>query len=428
MRNNLKTLAGSALCLLSLAACSTKGNAVKDGNVATLGVKEQPSTACDGIDPEFMILSDNQHKVMHRINDFSLRLLRMECDKGSKVMSPVSVAYVLAMLANGADGDTRSELLATLANNGVDISEVNEALKAYSNMLVASRSKDAGMFMANSIVVNNRFTLNDTYVKDMQGQYDALVKPADFSSPSAVSDINAWCSQKTEGMIDNMVSQLSPQDLAVLLNAVYFNGAWARQFSKDLTAEEQFYGYTRDIKTVKMMQQTENFGYATYRGSQVLQMPYAGGRYCMYVLLPADGQSIRETLATLDAKAFGKMTASMDSRKVNVKMPTFTTDTEMPLIDDISRLGAPAIFSSGADFSRMTDRSVYVSRMQQKARIEVTENGTKAAAVTMAGVMLTSIRPEIQEPVTFHANRPFAYFITDAQNGVILFVGQYTGN
>ena len=147
----------------------------------------------------------------------------------------------------------------------------------------------------------------------------------------------------------------------------------------------------------------------------------------MTVLLPNEGKGIDEMMKSLNAESFAKMHQNMENCMVNLKLPKFTTETKLDLNDIISKLGAPMIFNpSHANFSHLADGKFFVSKMLQKAKIEVSEQGTKAAAVT-AAVMLTSLAPTQIRNVEFFANRPFVYAITDHQSGAILFMGQYTG-
>ena len=147
----------------------------------------------------------------------------------------------------------------------------------------------------------------------------------------------------------------------------------------------------------------------------------------MKLIIPKAGKSISEVMKEMDADKLQKLSNDMDRCQVDLKFPKFTTEMDLSLNQIISKLGAPSIFQPGtAGFSRFANGSFYVSKMLQKAKIEVSERGTKAAAVT-AAVMLTSLGPHEMKRVEFHANRPFVYFITERNSGAILFMGQFLG-
>ena len=132
-------------------------------------------------------------------------------------------------------------------------------------------------------------------------------------------------------------------------------------------------------------------------------------------------------MASMDGGKFQALQRSMEKCNVDLKIPRFTTEVDLPLNDIISALGAPLIFSPQADFSQFARGDFYVSKMFQKAKIEVSEEGTKAAAVTAAIMMMSAVRPEKKRNVVFHADSPFAYIISENSTGSIYFMGQYTG-
>ena len=127
------------------------------------------------------------------------------------------------------------------------------------------------------------------------------------------------------------------------------------------------------------------------------------------------------------AEVWQQLNEQMDSTLVNVSLPRFETDTDIDLVPIMSKLGMPDAFDDKkADFSRFCNVPVYIELMKQVAKIKLDEEGTEAAAVTVIGVVETSIGPEPQY-VTFHANHPFLYVISEQQTGAVLFIGQYTG-
>lgn len=146
----------------------------------------------------------------------------------------------------------------------------------------------------------------------------------------------------------------------------------------------------------------------------------------MTVILPNENKSVSEIINGLDTKKLHEMNESMEKCIVDLKLPRFSTTTETKLNNPIAKLGAPSMFlSDKADFSNMSATSMYVSAMLQKAKIEVSEEGTKAAAVT-ASIMTMSALPDLEpRRVSFHANRPFIYMITEENTGAIFFIGEY---
>lgn len=411
----------AAMAATTLGSCATKKTQQeKDDNLVE-------TTKGNDIDDTFLILSDAERSAVEKTNEFALNLFRTQASMDSKVVSPVSVAYLMGLLANGANGSTQSEIMKALSMNGTSLSTLNETYNAIIKT-ASSHDTQAQVNIANCVTVNKQVTLKDSYTATMRKTYNASVESMDFASSKALAKINSWCSKQTEGMIPKIIDQLDPSATAVLMNAVYFNGTWANKFDKDDTKTENFSGYTRDIKKVPMMHQEKKFSYTDNSDFAAVTLPYGNGSFSMTVILPANGKSTTDILKSLNAKTLEKTQLDMTECVVDLKLPRFSTTTETQLNKPISALGATSMFQPGkADFSNMTDASMFVSTMLQKAKIEVNERGTKAAAVTAAIMTMSMLQPEEPRHVTFHANRPFIYLITERYSGAIFFIGQYTG-
>lgn len=418
-----KTAAMTGLATMALASCASSGKAMKDNNASQATKTEN----MNDIDNNFLILSDSQRDAIAKGNDFALNLFRKQAGMDSKVVSPLSVAYLMGILANGANGNTQAEIMKTLGMDGVSLQTINETYRAIMNMS-GRYDQQTTINIANCMAVNNSISLKDGFKKTIADLYSADVESMDFASGDALKHINGWCSRQTNGMIPKIIDQLDANATAVIMNAIYFNGTWEKKFDKKGTKVEAFHGYTRDIKRVPMMQQNAKFYYASNSDYAAVNLPYGNGSYSMTVILPNEGKSVGDIISKLDAKIFAEIGNSMENCIVDLKLPRFTIETSTLLNKPLSELGAPSMFNPGtADFGNISDTPMFVSAMLQKAKIEVSETGTKAAAVT-AAIMLMSALPD-KEPrrVQFHADRPFVYAITERNTGAIYFIGEYTG-
>lgn len=411
---------------LMLASCGSSKNTVKgvgmdDMDDMVVSRNDQP------IDEGYLILSDAQRDIVDNNNAFALNLFRQMDGMDSKVVSPMSVAYLMGMLANGAGGQTRQEIMSAIGCKDVDIDQLNEFYK----MMIARSGKldkSVTVNVANYIALNNHYHLKDAYAKTMQDAYQAGVESLDFSSSSTVNHINKWCSKHTDGMIPEMIKDVDASAVSYIMNAIYFNGTWEEKFDKSQTKLENFRGFTRDVKKTQMMHRNGDYMYTDNDMFSAVSIPYGNGGYKMTVILPNEDKTIFDVVKSMDAKSLCELPYKMDKCVVDLKLPRFSTSLELPLNDIISKLGAPTMFTSSANFSNFANGDLYISKMLQKAKIEVSEEGTKAAAVTMAMVAMTALNPAEPRHVQFHANRPFVYMITEASTGAILFMGQYTGS
>ena len=421
----MKTFALMGMTAMVLSACRTARveKAAENGN-ANWSVNEE-------VDESFLILSDAQHEMVNNNNSFAFSLYNKTMGMNSRVVSPLSVTYLMSMLANGADGETQQQILATLGWAGEGIQQPSlQDINDYSRMLIektARLDKAVTVEIANYVAVNKEFKLNSKFQKSVERDYKAGVESLNFTSPSTLKHINDWCNDRTHGMIPSIINELDPDAVSYLMNAIYFNGTWKDKFSKEETKQEMFRGYTRDIQYVDMMHRHGEYFYADGDGYSAVSIPYGNGAFRMTVILPSEGSFLRDVMASMDGGKFQELQRSMEKCNVDLKIPRFTTEVDLPLNDIISALGAPLIFSSQADFSQFARGDFYVSKMFQKAKIEVSEEGTKAAAVTAAIMMMSAMRPEKKRNVVFHADSPFAYIISENSTGSIYFMGQYTG-
>ena len=421
----MKTFALMGMTAMVLSACRTTRveKAAENGN-ANWSVNEE-------VDESFLILSDAQHEMVNNNNSFAFSLYNKTMGMNSRVVSPLSVTYLMSMLANGADGETQQQILATLGWAGEGIQQPSlQDINDYSRMLIEKTErldKAVTVEIANYVAVNKEFKLNSKFQKSVERDYKAGVESLNFTSPSTLKHINDWCNDRTHGMIPSIINELDPDAVSYLMNAIYFNGTWKDKFSKEETKQEMFRGYTRDIQYVDMMHRHGEYFYADGDGYSAVSIPYGNGAFRMTVILPSEGSFLRDVMASMDGGKFQALQRSMEKCNVDLKIPRFTTEVDLPLNDIISALGAPLIFSPQADFSQFARGDFYVSKMFQKAKIEVSEEGTKAAAVTAAIMMMSAVRPEKMRNVVFHADSPFAYIISENSTGSIYFMGQYTG-
>lgn len=422
-KNRVKNTAIIGITALAITSCVSSCKAQKDNAIVNTNNIERT----EDMDNNYLILSDAQLSAVSKSNSFAFNLFRTQAGMDSKVVSPLSVAYLMGMLANGSEGNTQAEIMNALGMSNVSLQTLNEAYKAIINT-ASNLDKQTTVNIANCIAVNQQISLKEEYKKAMSQTYNAQVVSMNFAG-DALKRINSWCDKQTNGMIPSIINQLNPNALTVIMNAIYFNGTWDKKFDKKDTKKEPFKGYTRDIKRVDMMQQKAKFDFIEQNDFSAINLPYGNGTYEMTIILPHDGKSTTEIMEKLDAEKLSELNNNMEKCIVDLKLPRFSTSTETQLNKPISNLGAPSMFIAGkADFNKISDTPMFISSMLQNAKIEVSEEGTKAAAVT-AGVMMMSALPSSQPRlVEFHADHPFVYIITERHTGAIFFIGQYTGD
>ena len=382
-------------------------------------------------------LTRSQIQLVSSGNTLACNMLKIIASQHSEsfIFSPISLEYALAMVNNGAAGETENQIRDVIGFGDRSVKEVNEFYKYLTENLL-NVDNTVAMNIANAQVFNTAIGDESKYNKDyknaLTGYYNALFEGYDFAKDNkkALSAINSWASKQTEGMINPLLDELDPYSATLLMNAIYFKGSWADKFDSSFTRKEDFTKGDGAKTKVDMMNQTSNVSYYFDKNCSAISKTYGNGAFKMTFILPDEGITTAELAKGLDRTALERIIKRKGSEEVIIKIPKFETSFTIELNDMLKSLGMVDAFNpTKADFSSMSSHlSLYISRVLQKARIKVEEKGTEAAAVTVIEMKLTSAIPSPGEPLTFYATRPFLYTISEVSTGAILFMGQYNGD
>lgn len=351
-------------------------------------------------------------------NTFAAGLFR-EARKtiGAEFISPYSAYAALAMVMNGADGETLSAMQNVF---GLPADELNLYLKT----LADRYNVDQSVSVANSVWLNGDFTerVREEFLQTVADYYAAEAFAADFYDPRTREDMNHWVEEKTLGRIHNMMEQLDPAMVMVLFNCLTFDGKWADPFEVDNTKEEDFHKDDGTVTRVQMMEgKAENyFETETYVG---FSKNYED-KYYFRAYLPKEGMTASKLAETLTAEQLTNP-GTYDG-KAHIKMPKINFRSEgMDLIPALRELGMGNAFGT-ADFSKLTKSGelIHISEVMQKTYLEIDEEGTKAAAATEVGMKCYAVAPQPIEHNVF-LDQPFVYAIYDSYNDIPLFIGIY---
>lgn len=323
------------------------------------------------------------------------------------VVSPYSAGMLLSMLEAGAEGETRVELDNAL--NGASFGkEDNES------------DGDVVVESTNSVWISDDFSVRNRYVSLLENHYDAFITTQNFSDPATVQAINNWCSEHTSGKITKIIDRIGPDMVMILVNALYFNAPWASAFDEDATAEGIFHGRNGDA-SVPMMSRRAMYNYAEYQGARMIEVPYEGGRYAMYLVLPPSGMPLDAILPYIGEDQYKAAMSLLKPMEVSLRMPKFKQETSLTLNQTLEKMGVRTAFTSAADFKGISVMGpLKLDVVKQKCYIDVSEKGTEAAAVTSGQIRMTSLRPV----VAMNVDRPFLFIIADVEDKDILFAGK----
>lgn len=339
------------------------------------------------------------------------------------LVSPFSLQCALGMLSNGANGETHDEILYTLGLSQYSQEEVNAYFKKLIEGLHTVNSAIT-VKTANSVWGNAGVPLKEDFQKMNIENYSAMVSQLDFSDPSAVDQINAWCNQTTEGLIPSILDEVNPTATVYLLNSLYFKARWESEFAPEKTQEGDFSTSSGKVVKADFMQTQRMAAYVENEWFTSTSLSYQNDSYVMRLILPQPEISIDQVLQALSEsdENLWKNTILAD---INLKMPRFILENKMDLTPTLQALGMKKAFSGGADFSSMSDVVTYISLVQQATRLKVDEDGSEGAAVTVIeGYLSDLMRPLPEEEVDFFLDRPFLFQIIESSTGTVLFMGQ----
>lgn len=380
---------------------------------------------------ENIVLTKAQSAMVSTGNEFSVKLLRAVCQSDTSVIfSPMSVQYALAMLDNGAAGNTQKQISDALGFEENDIEKINDYYYLLSSSLL-SVDKTTAINIANCFVYNTAYDsvfggILPSFSNALKDNYGAEVSGYDFGrdNATALRAINSWASKQTNGMINPLLDEVDSDAFSYLMNAIYFKGKWVDKFDKSSTRKQDFTLESGGKTSVDMMHRSGDMGYFSGEGFNAVSLPYGNGAFRMTVVLPDKGKTCTDVAAALDAGSWRKL-ASASTANVILSLPKFETSSTLELNDIMRSFGMTDMFTTAADFSNLSEGPLHVSRVFQKARIKTDEDGSEAAAVTVIEMKLTSAGPGNE--IYFTADRPFLYSISEVSTGAILFMGQYAG-
>ncbi|MBD2186868.1 serpin family protein [Pseudanabaena mucicola] len=362
-------------------------------------------------------------KLVATSNKFGFNLFERVAKQDENIfISPSSVAIALSMVYNGAKGDTQTEIAKTLELQGISVEDVNKFNRAFQQMLTEG-DKGVELNIANSVWVRNDVPLKQDFLNQVQKFYQSEVTNLDFRDPNAVNIINNWVKQSTKDKIDTIVDRIDRDSLMFLINAVYFNGKWEAPFDKSRTQPKPFTLANGKKIQHPAMSRSGEYRYYDAPTFQAINLPYGSGRFGMQVFLPKPNSNLAEFQKQLTTSNWQEWSTKFVEREGLIQLPRFKMEYEITLKSILKDMGMVLPFSNQADFSNLSDASSTIHEVRHKTFVDVTEEGTEAAAVTSIEMRVTSAMPSEEPPFQMIVDRPFFFAISDRKTGAIIFMG-----
>ncbi len=424
--------------LLVLSACAPPPVVPTNGPSIELTPVEKP------LDKDAFLISSQPRQVSPAVSEnalaelvsgntaFALDLYRLLAQQsGNLFYSPYSISLALAMTYAGARGQTEQQMAQAMHFNlpQADLhpafNTLDQRLRPLDAKPVEGEEQPFQLNIANSLWGQQDYEFLTEFLDTLAANYGAGMYRVDYNQhENARLQINAWVEEQTRDKIKDLIQPgvLNPLTRLVLVNAIYFKGAWLNPFDKGATQPAEFNLLDGSRVSVEMMSQWDDMSYLRGEDFAVVDLAYKGSPISMLIIVPDEGK-FAEIESALTPAQLESIRSGLGMASVKLSMPKFKFESSFGLSQALKDLGMPDAFDPNrADFSGMTEKpELFISDVVHKAFVDVNEEGTEAAAAT-AVVMEVMAMPLEEAELTI--DRPFLFLIHDRSNGSVLFLGR----
>lgn len=416
MKKKLLSLLLLTVLLFGLVACtvSPSGNSdtATDPSTDSSGESSKPTENEPTIDP-----------MVSAYVKFSFELVKQLTanDRGeNRMISPLSAITALSLAANGASGETRTEMERVL---GATAEEWNVHLKQYYETLAKSEYKNPSeaegiLYSANRVWYRETTVQpNPAFCKIAEDYYGAQVLPSTFDQ-NAVNEVNQWAKENTNGQIENIVEEFSWDTRFYIVNALSFEALWNEQNHGELP-QGVFTNSEGEEETATYLNNRLGTYFEVNRATGFVRS--LKGNYDFVAILPPKTTTPEQFLQDLDAESLWTA-LQQASGSVDASLPKFSFEDSVSLGGVLQQMGMYRAFDpkhNGFSALGSSEERLFLRGVHQKTVIEVTETGIKAAAIT--DIPAGAGRPTDVKTVTL--NRPFLFMIVDDEYRLPIFIG-----
>lgn len=364
-------------------------------------------------------------------NDFDWKLVKevFQREQQNTIFSPFSVKLLLTLLyeAAGENSTTKRELSKALV--GVNLDKSRQLYREF----LESSTKENGDYEFNIgtrvYVDDGAANVTSNYTELVEWCYKTNIEKVDFGKTAeTVAKVNEWCSDITHGHLNELVTEDHIRNAVMIIaNVLFLKASWRNSFDENNTHKRQFKVTPSRSTQAEFMEQTDIYAYLDDPEHQLemVRLPYKGRLFSMYIVLPYANHSLEKTVSALTAENLIKLEGKLLREEVVVVIPKFKFDYGATLNEALTTLGISDVFSNRASLPQLSgghNENLQVSKILQKAGIEVNEKGTLAFAATE--IQLVNKFGIDDNPIEFIAERPFLFYIKDEDSDALLFVGK----
>ncbi len=336
---------------------------------------------------------------------------------GNVLISPYSMFTLMAMLSDGANGNSRNQIINAISNGSADNSVLSSLISLSEQLKNGGNAK---LHIANALITKPEYgtQIRKKYTDLLKNTYDADV----FSSGNIIDSVNEWTNDKTLGMIPEILDPEAQIDIC-LIDAIAFVGKWMSQYeNRHITEDDTFMNVSGETEQATMLFSSEH-KWLHKDGLEGFVKPYKSGKYDFMAVIPESSETDINTVMP-SVKMLGEMYRHAQSIKTNVSMPEFKFDCCTQMKDVLEPMGISDVFQYGtADLGNMIDNpNVFVDKIIHKTHIENDREGTKAAAAS-AACMEVGCAIDFEETKYVRLDRPFVFSIMNSATAIPVFVG-----
>ena len=358
------------------------------------------------------------------VTDFAIRLFKESMEDGENTLiSPLSVLVALSMTANGADNETLSQMEAVL---GMPINQLNTWISTY--MANLPEEEKYKLSLANSIWFKDdpSFVVNEEFLQTNADYYGAGIYKAPFDE-STLKEINTWVEDNTDGMIKDILDQIPEDAVMYLVNALAFDAEWQNIYNEYQIRDGKFTTEDGTVRDVELMYSNEN-SYLRDDKAEGFIKYYAKRKYAFAALLPNEGVSVSEYIASLDGEHLQEVLSGAKTTPVDAAIPKFETEYKVEMSDILKEMGMSDAFDGvRADFSKLGETTdglnIFINRVIHQTYINVDGKGTKAGAATVVEMTKENAMEPSDPPRRVYLDRPFVYMLIDCETNMPFFIG-----
>ena len=339
-----------------------------------------------------------------------IKKLNIKNKEKNLLISPIGIEILLSLCSNGAEGLTQKEMIKILKYKDVDEANIN------ANKILNELDKNDVVKIANGILTkihpNDKFIIKG--LNDYKSNIDELKN---------YNNVNKWVMNKTNGKIKKIIDNLSPDVMMVLLNAIYFEAFWKKQFDINHTYNKEFYNIDSSKENIDLMfLRGEKLNYYENDDLKAVKLDYniPDNLINAIAILPKNEQfleqSINDIIENLDDNLFYNIVENLNKKsnitKVNLYLPKFELEYNIDLNEILKDLGMLKAFQKEAEFKGISSKlNLFINKILQKNYINVNEKGTQACSASELEIMLESYLTKDETAKDFIANRPFLFIL-----------------